>query len=104
LDDEPGRGFWPSNDLDRPAEVAADRLRERPTVGSIDPRVTDRRHLLLCPLGDPDAGCAIRLAGGGNLKSDQPASGVDGDMPLAPIYLLAAVVAAQPPFSVVLTD
>jgi ABC-type oligopeptide transport system substrate-binding subunit len=29
---------------------------------------------------------------------------VDDDVPLAPIYLLAAVVAAWPPFSVVFTD
>jgi hypothetical protein len=29
---------------------------------------------------------------------------IDNDVPLAPIYLLAAVVAARPPFSVVFTD
>ncbi len=33
----------------------------------------------------------------------EPALGIDEDMPLAPFYLLSSVVAAQPPFWVVLT-
>src|SRR5260221_2129220 len=95
------------DDLDPPAELLAQLLHQRAAVGGISPDEREARQWRAeqaqCVSHQAPA-IAVLYVGGPDHDFEQEALGVDQEMPLAPAHLLVRVVAAWPPFCVVLTD
>lgn len=101
---DPGPGRSPLGSLDREPELLLGEALEAAPVRLIDPEVFEPRIPPLDPADDelPPVGI-VDVGGMHPHREDQP-EGVYQEMPLAPVDSLSAVVAADPPFSVVLTD
>lgn len=101
---DPGPGRSPLRNLDRETQLLLGEGFEAAPVRLIDPEVFEPRIPPLDPADDelPPVGI-VDVGGMHPHREDQP-EGVYQEMPLAPVDSLSAVVAADPPFSVVLTD
>src|SRR3954447_9873520 len=102
-EDEAGAAREPAHDdQGQPEQEAGEQDRQAvvDAVGEHDPE--PRVEPLQVPQQVPDT-VGILDVGGVDDHAEQQAAGVDRDVPLPTPYLLGRVVAARPPFSVVLT-
>lgn len=90
--------------LDVPTQRLGDPPHAWPLVGRIDPDLSQPREPVPEACQEQFGPVPIRHMGWMDQDRQQQTRGVDEDVALAPIYLLAAVVPPDPPFSVVLTD
>ena len=101
---EPDRICGPLDDFDRPTPRQLDQLRDLAAISAIRPDQPQPEE----PSGETRQGrirpIPILHTRRVHHYRKHQSERIDNDVPLAPIYLLAAVVAAWPPFSVVFTD
>jgi len=92
------------DDLDPAAEVALNPGGRGPGVARVQPQLAQAREDA-AEVGEHQPG-PVAVGDVGRVDDDlqDQAGGVDQQVALAPAQLLGAVVAARPPFSVVLTD
>jgi hypothetical protein len=99
-----GSPGWALDDLDGEPLGLLGPIAEAAAVASIGPEVVESGEVVSNAIDHESAAHPIRDVGRMDAGSQQQSGGIDQQMPLAPVYLLAAVVASDPPFSVVLTD
>jgi hypothetical protein len=99
--DPPGRSL---DDLDGPSQSSLDPVFAAPAVAGVNPQMRKARQAAV--LVTQDDACSVTIHDVGRMHdgAQDQSSGIDQEVAFAPIDLLTAVIAAGPPFSVVLTD
>ena len=93
-----------NHDLQVEAPAVLDPLHQRPVVVAVRPDLLKPRQAQPEAVQQTFGGFAVADVGGGDQAAEQQALGVYQDVALAAVDLLAAVIAPDPPFSVVLMD
>ena len=91
------------HDLDRPAVLPLHPLSELAPIGAVGPELAYASRVRFCPLHHIVAALAIRLVRGMHEPGGQQAKRVDQDGAFTAFDVLAAVIAAGSPLSVVFT-
>ena len=106
-DHEPldGVGALGNLQADRPVQPEfPDPVHQRSGIGPISPDVPQPRKLVPQDRQDTFRPVAVLHIGGRDDDGQEPAEGIDQYMSLAPLDVLVRIIAADPPFSVVLID
>ena len=94
----------PRHHLHHPAEPSLYGLHKAASVAAVYPDPRQAREPPLHSRQHHPRAVAVLNVRRMHSNGEQPPEGIYGDMPLATLDLLARIVAAFPPFSVVLTD
>jgi hypothetical protein len=90
---------------DRPVPAQPpDPVHQRPGIRPVSPEVPQPSILVPEDLQQRLCSIAVLHTGGRDDDGQDQPEGIDQDMPLAPLDVLVRVIAADPPFSVVLID
>ena len=92
------------DDRDGPAQCRFDPVFAAAAIARVDPQMCQARETAILSVEHQEGTVTVGDVGGMNDRAQEEALGIDQQMPLAATQFLRAIIAAGPPFSVVLTD